>query len=78
MFGTPRLLDPLGAVPVLALVAIARVCEVDWSVLTDQISIYYEYRHRFLISIKDSVPLKRVLLDGFEEWYDGTDENCSV
>lgn len=77
MFGILRLLDRLDVDPALILVAILCVCEVDWSALDNRNWFPYEYRDGMRIVIKTGVPLKRVLLAGSEECYEGRDEVCS-
>lgn len=65
-FGILQLLDRLYFDPVLAIVAIARVCEVEWAALSDRSRFLYEYCDGLIIAFKAGVPLKRVLLDGSE------------
>lgn len=51
----------------LALVAIARRREVDWSVLGAQNWFLYEFVDGALIIVGDAAQLKRVISDGTDE-----------
>lgn len=55
-FGILRLLNNFDVDAVLALVAIARVCEVDWSALCDQSLFSYESCDGLFVVIKTGAP----------------------
>lgn len=73
-FGFLRLLDTMDVNPVLAFVAIARLCETNWSALDDQSWFSYEYDEGTLIILRGTELLKRILPDGTKEWRDGEEE----
>lgn len=76
--GFLRLLARFDVSLVLALVAIAYVCQVDRSALSDQSWFPYEHCNGLLIAIKAGVALKQVLLDGSKERYNGGNEVCLI
>lgn len=77
-FGLLRPLDRTETTPVLALVVVARLCEVNWSLLRDQSWSPYEYDDSMLIILNCAAALKRVMTDGTEEWQDCGGELCSM
>lgn len=66
-----RLFDRMGANPVFTRIAIAPICEVNFTALSDQWWVPYEYIEGMLIALRGPEPFKLILLDGTEEWYDG-------
>lgn len=71
-----RLLDCVDFNPVLAFVAVVRLCEVDCFALGlgEQSWVQYEYDDGFLIILKGATPCECVLSDRTEEWWDGGED----
>lgn len=77
-FGNLRRLDGMAINPVLTFVAMARLCDVDWSALCKPSCFPYEYDDGIAIILKEAGPLIRVLSDGPEEGQDSGEEICPI
>lgn len=62
----------------LVFVAIARLCEVDWSTIGERSWFSYEYHDGMSIILEGAAPVQRVLPDGTEEWRDGGKGVCQI
>lgn len=78
LFDIHRLLDRLDVDPVLVLVGVGCVCEIDWSALSDPSLFPTVYRDGLLIVVKAGASLNRVLSDGSKKCHDGGEKVCPV
>lgn len=77
-FSILRLRDRMDVSPVLAFVAIVRLCEMNWSTLGDHWWSPYEYDEDALIVWRETEPLKRIQADGTEKWHDGGEDILTI